>query len=101
MIDFKTRKTRIRILLSIFYAVVISIFIESYGYIFYFVLAELISSFVEIDINLRNMIYYWDRGDVHSQDKIVLYWILLSPIWISVILMPIYRSIKRWVSRGQ
>ena len=99
MIDFKTRTTRIRIIQSIFYVILVAIYIQNYGYTFYFVLAALLNSFVEIDKS--DMIYWWNISDVHSQDKVVLYWILLSPIWISVILMPIYRSIKRWVSRGQ
>ena len=99
MIDFRTKKTRIRVLQSIFYVAVVGIYVPNYGYSFYYLLGALVSSFMEIDT--QYMRSSWNRGDSYLVEQIVLAYILLSPLLIYWLLMPLYRSIKRWVFRGQ
>ena len=99
MIDFRTKKTRIRVLQSIFYVFVVAVFVNTYGKSFYHLLAPLVSSFIEIDTYSMRRSFSLTYGNYFEET--VLYFILLSPLWISLLVMPLYRSIKRWVSRGQ
>ena len=92
MIDFKTRKTRIRLLQSIIYLIVISVIGEG---------------FVHSDEFLINLLQLRKINDgisgilLYSTAEGILGWILLMPLWIYWLLMPLYRSIKRWVFRGK
>ena len=96
MIDFKTRKTRINLIISVVYYVAANIFNEFYGYHLY---------------NLYNFVkshksnfpdFYYENHKVYkgwTSDEVLF--ILITPLLIYWIVMPLYRSIKRWVSRGQ
>ena len=92
MIDFRTKKTRIRLLQSIIYLIVISVIGDGY------------SNSDEFLINLLQLRKINDGISgilLYSTAEGILGWILLMPLWIYWLLMPLYRSIKRWVSRGQ
>ena len=99
MIDFRTKKTRIRVLQSIIYVFVVAVFVNTYGRSFYHLLEALVSSFIEIDTYSMRTSYKLTHGDYF--EEMVLAYILLSPLCIYWLLMPLYRSIKRWVFRGQ
>ena len=92
MIDFKTKKTRVRILLSIMYLIVISVIGESFAHSDEFLINLL--QLRKINDGISGILSY---STAHG----ILGWILLMPLWIYWLLMPLYRSIKRWVSRGQ
>ena len=89
MIDFRTKKTRIRLLQSIIYVIVIG---AVYSHIDEFLINLL--QLRKINDGISGILLY-------STAEGILGWILLMPLWIYWLLMPLYRSIKRWVSRGQ
>jgi hypothetical protein len=92
MIDFRTRKTRIRVLQSIIYLIVISVIGDGYSNSDEFLINLL--QLRKINDGISGILSY---STAHG----ILGWILLMPLWIYWLLMPLYRSIKRWVSRGQ
>jgi len=92
MIDFRTKKTRIRLLQSIIYLIVISVIGDGYSNSDEFLINLL--QLRKINDGISGILFY-------STAEGILGWILLMPLWIYWLLMPLYRSIKRWVSRGQ
>ena len=93
MIDFRTRKTRIRVLQSIIYLIVI-VAVDLFYKEFLINLFEF--GLRKIDSGISRIFF-----PLHSSEEEILGWILLSPLWIYWLLMPLYRSIKRWVFRGK
>ena len=92
MIDFRTKKTRIRLLQSIIYLIVISVIGDGYSNSDEFLINIL--QLRKINDGISGILLY-------STAEGILGWILLMPLWIYWLLMPLYRSIKRWVFRGQ
>ena len=92
MIDFRTKKTRIRLLQSIIYLIVISVIGDGYSNSDEFLINIL--QLRKINDGISGILLY-------STAEGILGWILLMPLWIYWLLMPLYRSIKRWISRGQ
>ena len=96
LIDFKTRKTRTRFLLSIIYVGLVFVLLEntSFASNFYYYLKLL------TDVDFRISSYTVYDPSYGQEDKAMLYYILFSPFWFFLLLLPLYRIIKGWVSSG-
>jgi len=98
MIDFKTRKTRTVLVLSIIYIVLLPIILalmlspNDFGLIHLLVVALQYP---------RDFIIFYTQGALHPSTEDVFAYIYFAPLFFYWIFFPVLRFIKRWVSRGQ
>ena len=104
MVDFKTKKTRIILVLTPFYPLGLFLFMESLdnyllGLHRFAQEYKYESLYKVLDfLTLGNRVYQGYDYDVFYPIISIVY---LAPIYLYWIVMPIIRFIARWISRGQ
>lgn len=104
MVDFKTKKTRVILVLTPFYPLGLFLFMESLdnyllGLHRFAQEYKYESLYKVLDfLTLGNHVYQGYDYDVFYPIISIVY---LAPIYLYWIVMPIIRFIARWISRGQ
>ena len=100
MVDFKTKKTRVILVLTPFYPLGLIFFIDSLDSY----LEGLVKFTYEYNyVSLNQLLHFLTFGNYIGSDPFypIIAIIYLSPIYLYWIIMPIIRFIGRWIARGE